>query len=212
MALRPSLAEVRLLASGTLPDRASARPILYSCDTGEDSAAREHPFDPCLQQRLDAWKRLQSSTDPTPPAMHLFSNADAVPDLHSQRLREDWRRLCAETDTPLLVYLHCGHQPDTRSPILQYLLQTLDHHGPVHALRVECRKSLQDAMALARAMTANSSLSLVLRDPTERLTPRPRHTRPLRYALLGTRDRAVDLSQRRAQAAVPLAATPIRSQ
>ncbi len=199
--------EVQLLAAGSLPDRPSARPLLFSCD-----AADAAPADPCRPARLEAWHRLHSAaTGPTGAVAHLFQGAGSGPDLHAQRLREDWQRLCSETDTPLLVYLHCGHQPDTRSPVLQHLLQTLDHHGAVHALRVECRRSLRDAMVLARALTANSSLSLVLRDPTERLSMRPERSRPLRFALLATRDRASAFAARHAPMSGTFAATPIRS-
>jgi len=208
-------AEVQLLAAGTLPDRPSIRPVLFPCDSPGASAEAGQRPDLSRHQRLHAWQRLQHAPAQSRPAMHLFDGvgAGAAQELHARRLRDDWQQLCAAADTPLLVYLHCGHQPDTRSPVLQHLLQTLDHHGPVHALRVECRNSLRDAMALARALTARSSLSLVLRDPTERLSTRPEPGRPLRYALLGTRDRATDLGRHRAllSSADPRAATPIRS-
>ena len=204
------LCEVQLLAAGSLPDRPNPRPLLFSCDAPEAQGA-----DPCRPARLEAWHRLQNTRGQTAAVTYMFQGEGQSAELHAQRLRHDWQRLCAEADTPLLVYLHCGHQPDTRSPILQHLLQTLDHHGPVHALRVECRRSLSHGTSLARAVTARSQLSLVLRDPTERLSTRPEHSRPLRYALLGTRDRAAALGARQAHQSgtmsVTFAATPFRS-
>lgn len=197
MVTHAPLGEVRLLAAGSLPDRPNPRPLLFSCDTPETSETPgAERVDPCRPARLEAWQRLQATRGQSAALTYMFQGDGPAGALHAQRLRQDWQRLCAEADIPLLVYLHCGHQPDTRSPILQHLLQTLDHHGPVHALRVECRKSLSDAMVLARALTARSRLSLVLRDPTQRLSPRPAQSRPLRYALLGTRDRAEALSPR----------------
>ena len=86
-----------------------------------------------------------------------------------------------------------------------------DQSLTLNSLRVECRRSLRDAMVLARALTANSSLSLVLRDPTERLSMRPERSRPLRFALLATRDRASAFAARHAPMSGTFAATPIRS-
>ncbi|WP_293577445.1 hypothetical protein [Phaeobacter sp.] len=210
MISRSSLSDVQLLASGALPDRPNPRPLLFSCDMSDAPVD-----DPCRSARLEAWHRLQTKRDQIAAVTHLFQGEGPLAELHAQRLRHDWQRLCAEADTPLLIYLHCGHQPDTRSPILQHLLHTLGHQGPVHALRVECRKSLRDAWILARALTVRSELSLVLRDPTERLSTRSEVCRPLRYALLGTRDRAAALAARQMPHSGTMsgtfAATPFRS-
>ena len=169
-----SLQNIRLLATGTVPDRPTARPV------------HAHASAPC-RRRVTAWRRMQDIADETPLAELWFSDKSGRGVLHSDRLRQHWPALCAG-ETPVLVYLHRGHQPDTRCPVLQNLLQALDHTGPVYALRVESGAALHDAMTMARALTVENGLSVVLRDPTERLTAHPERSLPLRYALLGNSD------------------------
>lgn len=167
---------IRLLASGLVSDRPCARPV---------HAEANAP----ARARITAWRRMQDVADDAPLVELWFPDETGCNSLHSDRLRRGWPALCAG-GIPVLVYLHRGHQPDTRCPVLQNLLQALDHAGPVYALRVETRAALRDAMAMARALTARNGRCVVLRDPTERLTARPERNLPLRYALLGISDPA----------------------
>ncbi|QBF29661.1 hypothetical protein CFI11_00325 [Thalassococcus sp. S3] len=159
---------MRLLASGALPHRPRRRPCAQAAS-----------------DRLNAWRRMQGLQSDI--VIEEASFADDLEDvaLHAAGLRDDWKTVCGRVPAPMLVYLHRGHQPDPRSPILQHLLRTIDHRGPVHALRVETRRALHDALDLARGLAAQAGLALVLSDPTERLATRAPNRAPLRFLLLG---------------------------
>ncbi|MEP3300224.1 MAG: hypothetical protein ABJO27_27690, partial [Pseudoruegeria sp.] len=120
MAFATHIKEVRLLAKGALPHR----PQMQNLEDHSD---------------LDCWRNAHGvDTDRTVTSCS-FDDGTGQTTLHPTELQRDWKSLCGQVETPMLVYLHRGHQPDTRCPILQDLLQTLDHRGGVHALRVEDR-------------------------------------------------------------------------
>ena len=158
---------VRLLASGTLALAPLRRPLVQkSC------------------KRIGAWRRLNGLCESTELEQAGFVDGRSI-SLHSGQLREHWRKVLTLSETPILIYLHRGHQPDTRSPILQYLLNMIDHRGPVHALRVESNAALRDAFDVSRGLATQLGLVLVLSDPTERIAAKSRTSAPLRYLLLG---------------------------
>ncbi|WP_299961143.1 hypothetical protein [uncultured Roseobacter sp.] len=85
---------------------------------------------------------------------------------------------------PAILYLHCGHQSDTRSPILQHLVPLIGAGGPIFALRVEGESAFQDAMTMARALLNEHGQVLVLRDEIRRLGRKGSTVSALRYEVL----------------------------
>ncbi|NIZ12591.1 hypothetical protein [Phaeobacter sp. HF9A] len=170
---RISLGTVSVLATGALPFRAEPR----HCT---ESGPRTH-----------AWRAFHDVAPECPLQVALFRNGSETA-LHPADLESHWRQLRALGEEPLLVYLHRGHQEDTRNPILAPLLARIAYRGPVHALRVESRRALRDALDFARVLAQGAQRVLVLNDPTHRLFSGETPSRaPLRYLLLG-RDTAFD--------------------
>ncbi|WP_372394620.1 hypothetical protein ABMY26_01030 [Azospirillum sp. HJ39] len=124
-----------------------------------------------------------------PSAKRLYRTVfdDAGPSgLFSAELVRLWEKACrmAGGRTPYLLYLHRGQHHDPRLPLLPELLDLLGHRGPVHALRVESRPALSDALAFARAMASRTDAMLLLHDPTRRLAAVNTPDGPLRYLIL----------------------------
>jgi hypothetical protein len=182
MAYATHIKNVHILAKGALPHRPMVRQL--------DNASK-----------LECWRDVHGLGHHMPVTSCGFEDETGQRKLHSKELQRDWNTLCDRVETPMLVYLHRGHQPDTRCPILQDLLQILDHRGGTHALRVENRHALHDALDLSRGLALRFGLVLVLNDPTQRLCTCNPSPAPLRYMLLANesrsqilRERQVDLS------------------
>lgn len=85
---------------------------------------------------------------------------------------------------PAVLYLHCGHQSDTRSPILQHLIPLIGTDGPIFALRVEDERARQDAMTMAHALLNDHGQVLVLGDEIRRLGRKGKTASALTYEVL----------------------------
>ncbi|WP_412066326.1 hypothetical protein [Rhizobium sp. SYY.PMSO] len=83
-----------------------------------------------------------------------------------------------------VLYLHRGHQLDTRSPILQWLLHLLDINRNVFAIRVEHEQALEDAFSMARALLGAHAKVLILNDEVERIAERGRLANEVSYVVL----------------------------
>jgi hypothetical protein len=181
--------QTHLLAKGVLPHR----PQMHNLED---------------QSHLDCWRNAHGVDTGRVVTGCSFDDGTGQTTLHSTGLQRDWTALCGQVETPMLVYLHRGHQPDTRCPILQDLLQTLDHRGGVHALRVEDRRALHDALDLSRALAVRFGLVLVLNDPTRRLCTESPMPAPLRYMLLANEHRAHSLRERQTAQNIAAYQTP----
>jgi hypothetical protein len=95
-----------------------------------------------------------------------------------------------------VLYLHRGHQLDTRSPILQWLLHLLDLDRNVFAIRVEHEQALEDAFFMARALLGAYARVLILNDEVERIAERDRLSNEVGYVVLEREFRDVTGSRR----------------
>lgn len=91
--------------------------------------------------------------------------------------------------TPL-VYLHCRYHSDPRTPVLQHVLNRLNHRGPVHALRVDSSAALSDAVTFVRAMLRRTQTILLLHDAIDRLDQGTENDGVHRYLFLASRNGA----------------------
>ncbi len=83
-----------------------------------------------------------------------------------------------------VLYLHRGHQLDTRSPILQWLLHLLGLDRNVFAIRVEDEEALGHALHMGRALLGAHSKVLILNDEMERIAEHGRLTNEVSYIVL----------------------------
>lgn len=105
---------------------------------------------------------------------------------HDTSLQELVERLKMEhgAEDLAVLYLHRGHQLDTRSPILQWLLHLLDLDRNVFAIRVEHEGALEDAFSMARALLGAHAMVLILNDEVERIAERDRLSNEVGYVVL----------------------------
>lgn len=120
---------------------------------------------------IQPWRRFVGQTGSHQPVKRLTCFWDGKEHLHAPELVSLWTKLRSEHDADdcTLLYLHRGHQIDTKTPLLQHLLNLLDHKGAVFALRVESEADHEDAQAFAQALASDHGAVLVLHDPTDRL-------------------------------------------
>lgn len=113
-------------------------------------------------------------------------------------------RSSLEGQAPAILYLHRGHQVDTRSPVLQNLLNLLKVNRNVFSLRVENATSRHDALTLASALLQRYNHLLVLDDEVERVirSSQVQISLSLSYLLLAS------VSERIGSIDQPLAAEP----
>lgn len=71
---------------------------------------------------------------------------------------------CAQARVTPVVYLHSRAHADPRTPTFQHVLNSLDHRGPAHALRIADSTSLADAVAFLDALLCETPAVLVLHD------------------------------------------------
>jgi hypothetical protein len=87
-----------------------------------------------------------------------------------------------------LLYFHCGHQSEAKTPILQKLLDALGHAGPSLALRMRSDQLPTHAFDLVPEFLATHRHVMVIDDPLERLrhgaSPAPARPR-ITLALFG---------------------------
>ncbi|MGH0003892.1 hypothetical protein ACQU0X_27785 [Pseudovibrio ascidiaceicola] len=65
---------------------------------------------------------------------------------------------------PVIVYLHCRYHADPRTAVLQHLLNSLQHHGQAHSLRISCQEQMRDALVFIQALLHRAPLVLLLSD------------------------------------------------
>jgi hypothetical protein len=134
------------------------------------------------RRRIGAWRQFHQIAEIAPVQIVSFPG-DALHDsslrqwLHAMRDKLRGRRLA-------ILYLHCGHQLDTRSPILQHLLNQLDITQSAFALRIENEEARRDAWSMASALLHTHESVLLLHDDFNRLAERGPISGSLTYALL----------------------------
>lgn len=85
-----------------------------------------------------------------------------------------------------ILYLYRGHQLDTRSPILQHLLNQLGFTHSTFALRIEDEDARRDALSMASALLHTHDNVLLLHDDLNRIAERGPVNTDLKYTLFAS--------------------------
>jgi hypothetical protein len=135
-------------------------------------------------QQLNIWRHILQVPE-TAAIQTVIFDADGK---HDRSLAELLHRVRASLcdEAPAILYLHRGHQLDTRSPVLQSLLNLLEIERNVFSLRVEDAAALHDALTLASGLLHRHERVLVLHDEIERVSMRGhlRNSLSVSYSLL----------------------------
>lgn len=145
-------------------------------------AASVRSLDAAERRQVALWLDLNQVSHSVDLQAVIFDSAS----LHAgalQPMLADIRSRVGGPDLSIL-YLHRGHQLDTRSPILQWLLPLIGGTGPVFALRVDDEIARQDAMIMAQALLQRNRRVLVLTDETRRLCPHKTAAPVITYTVL----------------------------
>ncbi|PLP59157.1 hypothetical protein CYK37_11810 [Mesorhizobium loti] len=130
-------------------------------------AANARALDASDRVRIILWLELNQIAPNVAVQAVAFENAAS----HCEALQPLLADLRARFGGPdlAILYLHRGHQLDTRSPILQQLLHLVGATGPVFALRADNDVARRDAKIMSRALLHCHGRILVLADETRRL-------------------------------------------
>lgn len=145
-------------------------------------AAQVQPIDASWHGQISFWRALNQVADNVDLQRVAFDDM-ALHDASLQKILADIRARLGGPD-PAILYLHRGHQPDTRSPILQHLIPLIGAGGPIFALRVEDDRARQDAMTMAHALLNEHGQVLVLTDEIRRLGRKEKIVSGLTYEVL----------------------------
>ncbi|MER9408709.1 MULTISPECIES: hypothetical protein [unclassified Mesorhizobium] len=157
-------------------------PDYYVVEGAISVAASVRPLDAAERRQVALWLDLNQVSHNVDLQTVVFENA--APHAGAlQPLLADIRARLGGSDLSIL-YLHRGHQLDTRSPILQWLLPLVGGTGPVFALRVDDEIARQDATTMARALLHRHGRVLVLTDETRRLGPHEAAAPVITYTVL----------------------------
>lgn len=132
-------------------------------------------------RRISTWRQFHQVSETAPVQIVSFAG-DC---LHCGSLRQRLRGIRDKLrgKSLAILYLHCGHQLDTRSPILQHLLNQLDIHQSAFALRIEDEDARRDALSMAAALLHTHDYVLLLHDNLNRIVESGSVSGSLKYAL-----------------------------
>ncbi|WP_320203662.1 hypothetical protein [Agrobacterium rosae] len=132
-------------------------------------------------RQISTWRQFHQVSEMTPVQIVSFAG-DC---LHCGSLRQWLHGIRDELrgKSLAILYLYCGHQLDTRSPILQHLLNQLDICQSAFALRIEDDNARRDALSMASALLHAHDHVLLLHDDLNRIAERGTVSGSLKYAL-----------------------------
>lgn len=153
-------------------------------------ASKVRSLDAAERRQVALWQDLNEVAQSVDLQTVVFENAAPHSGVLQPLLAAIRARLGGAN--PPILYLHRGHQLDTRSPILQRLLPLVGVSGLVFALRIDGETARQNAMTMARALLHCHGLVVVLTDEIRRLGPQKAVVPVINYTVLARGNIKID--------------------